>query len=449
MSQRERGSSSGDATAVAATSNRRRFLGSIGAACAVSLAGCGGSEETATPADSTPSTATERGPETTTATERPTESTAAPDPSVLWVAPDGDDDAAGTADDPLRTFDTAVNDRAEPGDTIRAKPGVYRQFLTMRRGGEPGAPITITGPPDAIVRPEPGAAQILRIHHSHVHLTGLSIDGLLAPDRRFETLDAWAAIGVDISPYAAFKPATPEYLTDIVVEPHRIGGSKGTLIAPTRLRNASIGGFEVTAPAGMRYDERMPDTATGHNRELVYIGTSPGNLDKDAYPWEGLDRTRNVRVHHIDNSAGYAHSEIVDVKVGSEDITVEHCTDRGGGAQTDDNPAGAVSVKGNRCTVRWNDLAEAPHTLEFDPYYPQGDVADWGRDNLIYGNYLHDFGESAIRFPDYGKASPDEQRVFCGNRIENGSGTYPYATGSCGEEVPTERPTGHEGDTDT
>lgn len=116
----------------------------------------------------------------------------------------------------------------------------------MRQGGEPGAPITITGPPDAVLRPDPGAAQILRIHHSHVHLTGLSIDGLLAPERRFETLDAWAAIGVDISPCAPFKEATSDYLTDILVEPHRIGGSWETLIVPTRIRDASIGGFEVT-----------------------------------------------------------------------------------------------------------------------------------------------------------------------------------------------------------
>lgn len=117
------------------------------------------------------------------------------------------------------------------GRTGRHGPGEARRLPAVPHdaaGRGARAPITITGPPDAVLRPDPGAAQILRIHHSHVHLTGLSIDGLLAPERRFEALDAWAAIGVDISPYAPFKKATPDYLTDIVVEPHRVGGSRGS-----------------------------------------------------------------------------------------------------------------------------------------------------------------------------------------------------------------------------
>ena len=430
-------------SAGASRHSRRHVLATLGGLGLAGLAGCGSRSNGGSTPPTTTATETPAGADEVTATEAETETATQTNPTEVWVAPDGDDGAAGTEEAPLRTFDTAVNGRADPGDTVRAKPGVYRQFLTMRRGGEPGAPITITGPPDAILRPEPGAGQILRIHHSHVHLTGLTIDGLLAPERRFETLDAWAAIGIDISPYAPFKDDVPAYLTDLVIEPHRIGGAKGTLIAPTRIRDASIGGFEVTAPAGMRYDPRMPDTAEGHNRELVYMGTSPGNLDKSVYPWDGLDRTRNVRIHNIDNSAGHPHSEIVDIKVGCERLTVEYCTDRGGGAQTDDNPAGAISVKGNNCTIRWNDLGAAPYTLEFDPYYPQGDVTEWARGNEIYGNYLHDFDAAAIRFPDYGKATPDDQE-FCGNRIEDGPGTYPYATAACGEDVPEGERVGHD-----
>jgi hypothetical protein len=428
--------------------SRRSYLRRVAALGTITgLAGCAGGSDTDTTTAPTATTPTSTDTPTTaarTTTEETTaeQTTTEVEPRDIWLAPDGDDDATGREDDPLATFDTAVNDRANPGDTVRAKPGVYQQFLTMRQGGAPGAPITITGPPEAVVRPEPGAAQIFRIHHSHVHLTGLTIDGLLDPERKFETLSAWAAIGVDVSPYAAFKDETPAYLTDIVVEPHRIGGAKGTLISPTRIRDASIGGFEVTAPAGMRYDERMPNTEEGHNRELVYIGTSPGNLDRSSYPWDGLDRTRNVRIHHIDNSAGYPHSELVDIKVGSTDITVEYCTDRGGGAQTDDNPAGAVSVKGRNCTVRWNDLADAPYTLEFDPWYPGGDASQWGEDNAIYGNYLHDYSKGAVRF--YDVTGPDEQRVFCGNRIGDGLGSYDYATGDCGSDVPSGDGVGHD-----
>ena len=56
------------------------------------------------------------------------------------VSPAGDDAADGSAASPWRTLRHAV-DRLEPGDTLRVHHGVYRESVTLTRGGEPGRPV--------------------------------------------------------------------------------------------------------------------------------------------------------------------------------------------------------------------------------------------------------------------------------------------------------------------
>ncbi len=56
-----------------------------------------------------------------------------PAPGALYVAPQGDNDAAGTADAPLRTIRAAI-DRAEPGGTIVLREGQYHETFTIPDG---------------------------------------------------------------------------------------------------------------------------------------------------------------------------------------------------------------------------------------------------------------------------------------------------------------------------
>ncbi|MBM4082920.1 MAG: hypothetical protein FJ278_24650, partial [Planctomycetes bacterium] len=69
-------------------------------------------------------------------------------PSVaqdLYVAPNGDDAHSGLgaeAGKALRTIQAAV-DKAQPGDTILVRGGVYRETVTFPRSGAPGKPITL------------------------------------------------------------------------------------------------------------------------------------------------------------------------------------------------------------------------------------------------------------------------------------------------------------------
>lgn len=419
--------------------SRRRLLASLGTGIGVvGTAGC------------------TTGDPGTTATRAPTSATPSGEGGRIHVSPAGSGDNPGTREAPLGAIRQGLRE-AHPGDTVVLAPGDYHENLRTVRGGAPGKPITITGPPDAVWRPrrdDPGTP--LEVVHSHVHVTGIAMSGLVDDSRAFESLDVYGQPVVHVSPAARHRSDRYEpvdYLEGIVFEPARIGHSGSNMIFVTRLRDSTIGGFRVVGPAGVHYHPKLPGTVESHVGEVIYLGSGPDDIFSEAYPypWDGLDRTRNVRIHHIDNRAGYHHSELVDIKLGCSDVTVEYCTDRGAGEQTDGAEAGAIAAKGNDCTIRWNDIGDCPVGVEFDPYAPveQVDVRNWASDNAVYGNHIHDYSAAAFRFqaaPSDWNPGPEDQRVLCGNRIEgDGTDTYSYATDGCDEEVPEGDGIGHTG----
>lgn len=63
-----------------------------------------------------------------------------------WVAPGGDDAAAGTATAPLRTIARGLA-LAGPGDTVVLRGGTYREAVVIAKAGRADAPITIAAAP--------------------------------------------------------------------------------------------------------------------------------------------------------------------------------------------------------------------------------------------------------------------------------------------------------------
>lgn len=61
----------------------------------------------------------------------------------IFVAPSGDDSAAGSAEAPLRTIAHAAS-LAQPGDTVQIRAGLYREGGIQPVSGTEGAPITFT-----------------------------------------------------------------------------------------------------------------------------------------------------------------------------------------------------------------------------------------------------------------------------------------------------------------
>ena len=371
-----------------------------------------------------------------------------------YVAPDGSDENVGSESEPLETIREGLR-RARPGDTVHLAPGEYREEIRTIRSGEPGNPITITGPQDAVWRARHGAGILLSIAHSHIHVIGITLNGLINEEGAYEDRNAYVNTLVRISPlptHTSDRLVPVDYLEDVVLEPSRIGNAANSMIGITRLKRSSIGGFRLIGPAGMNYHPDVENRVESHVGEIIYIGSGPDDIysEEYPYPWDDLDRTRDVRIHHIDNSAGYHHSELVDMKIGCENVTVEYCTDRNAGGQTDGVSAGAISPKSRNCTVRWNDIGDCPVPIEFDPFAPveEVDVMNWAENNEIYGNYIHAYSRAPLLFqetPD-GTPKPDDQRVLCGNRIEGADADeYAYATGECGPDVPEGDGIGHTG----
>ena len=50
------------------------------------------------------------------------------------------------------------------------------------------------------------------------------------------------------------------------------------------------------------------------NGEIIYLGYS-------------VPETRNIHVHHVANTEGHPHSELIDAKWETREIRIEHCTD--------------------------------------------------------------------------------------------------------------------------
>jgi halocyanin-like protein len=421
------------------------MLAALGCVTTGLLAGCGERTDTgSTPSstDQAAATSTDQAPtassttqpttvastdRTTTSTDEQTTASSTDQPTetaeaAYYVSPDGDDENRGTRDSPIATVTEGVN-RAQPGETVQVAPGEYTEAIVTVRDGAPDAPITIRGPADAVIRPPPETYSAVTIRHHHTHLRGMTITGLIDPERKFDDWRAWAANCVLINP-SARADAGVDYIRGAVVEPSRAGNTGRALIQTVRIRDAVIGNFEVTGPTGMRYDPRVANHEIGHVGEIVYVGSPETVRTRESHPYDTLDRSRNIRIHHIDNSAGYSHNEFVEVKLGSTNVTVEYCTDRNAGHNTEGLVEPAILIAGNDCTVRWNDVGSCPVPIGFNAWTPTGDIdpGDWAQNNAVYGNHIHGFAAGALRFPvedDVG-IRPADQRVLCGNRIERG-----------------------------
>lgn len=377
-------------------------------------------------------------------------------PQEIHVTTDGDDDNPGTETSPLATVQAGV-DRAQPGETVFVHPGEYEESVITRRSGAPDEPITITGPTDAVLKGRPdGWRAVVEIHHSHVTLDGLTITGLLDPDEP-ENPDSYrdTALVAVVPPTGSGElERSDEYLQDIVVKPDRIGNTGRNMIIVWRTVGVEIGEFEVIGPAGASW---VFNDKTEHVGEIVYLGQAPANIvgkDFDWYPWDRYDETRDVHVHHIDNSAGHPHADFVDCKLGTHDVTIEYCTDAGGSQNNETYMTSSITLRGHDATVRWNKLADGSGDgieIRDQRGYsgpriegePRELVERAGTGNDIYGNEISGFGGEAITLPEWLDGEPLEQGHICGNEVSGETDFDPET--ACSGAVPDGDGIGHLG----
>jgi hypothetical protein len=440
--------------------SRRRILASLGAASSTVLAGCTSGDSTETPAE-----LTEAPTETTTsrtdtgATQTDTDSPTSSQESssdTIHVAMDGDDANPGTEDEPLAAIQTAVEE-AGPGQTVYVHPGEYFEFIEFREDGDPNAPVTLTGPPDAVLKPPKDVEYgCIGVGANHVHITGLTITGLYNPEEP-ETPDSYTP--GHLVTLNTWAEDSDDYLEGLVVSPHRIGNAGGALINSVMLKDCDIGGFEVIGPAGAAW--LFDDEEEGHYGEFVYLGTAGDNRAERGY--DDYDRTRNIRVHHIDNSAGHPHAELVDIKAGVSNVTVEYCTDAGGVQSEDSYTSQSINLGGHDCTIRWNVIQNAHGSgVEIGPWgvmskpgeYLATPVTEFehqfGTGNAIYGNVFTgnktdaiDFLRESRRPGQEDNPLPDDQRALCDNLYDGYSDASPST--SCPTDLPPGEGVGHLG----
>jgi hypothetical protein len=438
--------------------SRRRVLSMTAAAGIGGVAGC----VTSSPGGEQSSRDDASTPEPTETAGTPTSGrTPNSRPGVLHVSVAGADTNPGTETEPLASIQAAI-DRAGPGDTVYVHPGEYRENVRIRDGGEPGAPLTLTGPADAVLKPKrENEWEALGVGASHVRVTGLTFSGLYDPDEP-ENAQSYAKTHLV---YLNTNATETGYLEGLVVSPHRIGYAGGALINSKRIKDSAIGGFEVIGPAGAGW---LFSERDGHYGEVVYLGTAADKLVERGN-FEDYDHTRNVRVHHIDNSAGHPHSELVDCKTGTRNITVEYCTDAGGVQSDDSYWSQAIALGGRDCTVRWNVVRDAmgsgvgigPVGFKSKFENDSGNGAylteprtekerRMGKGHAVYGNVFTGNSADAIDFvrESYrpGRDSnplPEDQRALCGNLFDGYSDGAPDS--ACPSGLPAGDGVGHLG----
>lgn len=362
---------------------------------------------------------------------------------VYHVTPDGRDWNPGSESAPLATIQEGLV-RAQPGETVNVHPGEYEQqrVQTIRDGREDD-PITITGSEDATIR-VPNGAFAFWIKNSHIELRGMTFNGLLDPDNP-DDVESYSIGGL----IQCMPPADQEeYLEDVVVAPAGIGNSQRAMMVFQRTKHLEIGPLRVVGLAGAEY---VIGDLQSHVGEIVYLGQPPRVIEGrehekynySEYPWQGeLDQTRHVHIHHIDNSEGHAHSQIVNTKTGTRDVLVEYCTDAGGSFNTEPwNKCADIRFQSYDATLRWCELHDGDeHAIQIgDPnrgwlsdheYSISAEVS--GTAHSIYGNTIDGFGEKTLQID----TTAEEQDTLCGNEI-TGS-----ADGDLGQACPRDVPEG-------
>jgi hypothetical protein len=385
------------------------------------------------------------------------EDTAAED---IVVSTDGSPDGSGTSEDPINSVQEAFN-MAAPGDTIRLRQGTYHEYIYVDRGGEPGNPITLSGPTEAILRPpkQPQEGRnILQIRRDHVHVEGCTFDGLADPTKKTEF--EWYGAGIDVRP----DPEVADHLVDCRIKPDAIGNTRGAMIMLRRVKDVDVGEFKVIGPAGVQH---LYGDEEGHFGEIVYLGGGPAVPLEDD-PWDSLYRSHDVHVHHIDNSGGYPHAEMVDVKGGNYDVTIEYCTDAGGSGRYilprhDETSETAMNLIGSKTTLRWNrildghgqgvevgawGIAHPDRAAELSDRELSEKAQDSGQDNAIYGNEIRNNDGLAIQYrtddDEFVRGmGPDAQQTVCGNEIAGETHGKPEKP--CPPDIPRTDEIGHTG----
>lgn len=329
-----------------------------------------------------------------------------PLPRHYYVAPQGRDDQRGLSPaTPLATLQHALT-LAAPGDTIHLAPGDYRENVVSVNAGRAEAPITIMGPPTAVLRGKGAASAAFYLTHSYYTLVGFTIDGLFG------------------------DPQDPEGYTEKLLYVQGKGDAAG--VSGLRVLNMTFqhAGGECLR---LRYFAQRNEIAYstfltcglldfkfadgGKNGEAIYIGTATDQWADGKNPTAVPDESSYNWIHHnVMNTQG---NECVEIKEGGYANLIEYnrCT-----GQLDPESAG-IGVRGSGNIIRYNVIYGNLGAGIRLGGHEVGELI-YGTGNVVYGNELFENVAGGIHIT----VAPQGQ--ICDNQVERNLGKIVFGDGS-------------------
>lgn len=324
--------------------------------------------------------------------------TATPAPSiqtaVFFVSPKGNDANNGlSTNTPFAKIQKAI-DLAQPGTIITLLEGEYRQNVVTHRNGTKQAPITITGPQNAIVRGS-GGARIIEVNHDFISLKGFTVDGLHG--------DAQSKNGYRDKLLYVQGTEQLAGVTGLKVLNMTFKNAGGECVRLRYFAQNNEFAFNTVSRCGV-HDFAFKNG--GKNGEGIYIGTAPEQTGDDKNPTKDTDQSNNNWVH--DNVFNTQGNECVDIKEGARDNLVEKNTCTG----QKDPESGGMDSRGNNNTFRANEIfGNVGAGVRLG-----GDESGDGIQNSVYDNVIKDNKNGGIKF------MRELQGKICGNTMSGNDG---------------------------
>jgi NPCBM/NEW2 domain/Right handed beta helix region len=280
-----------------------------------------------------------------------------------WVAPDGDDGAAGSRDAPWATLQHAA-DSAAPGSTVFVRGGVYAQRLSVGTSGAPGEPI--------VFRNAPGEHPVLdgsSLEVGQEFSPMISIDGSRYVEirgfeiRRYETdLSGHNPVGILITGASDHVTLAGNSVHDMgTTFQGRVGGDAfgiavygnladhpidDVIIQDNELYNLSLGSSEALVVNGnvtgfliegnvvhdtnnigivaIGYEGTAPDPSVDVARAGTIRGNTVYNVDSYGNPAYGTDRSANGIYVDGGRDVVVEGNVVHDVNIGMEFASEHH-----------------------------------------------------------------------------------------------------------------------------
>ena len=319
-------------------------------------------------------------------------------PVHYFVAPTGSDKHSGTSSDqPFQTIQHALQ-LVQPGDTIYLAVGDYAENLSTQRDGQPTAPITLMGPPNAVLHGTGKVSIAFLVNHDYYTLVGFTIDGLHGdPHQQKSYTDKL----LYAQGYQVHQGVTGLHVLNMTFK-----NAGGECIRLRYFAHQNEIAYSTILNCG-RYDFQFGED--GKNGEGIYVGTSSNQWADGKNPTPDADETTENWIHH--NTINTQGSECIDIKEGAHNNIVEYNNCSG----QRDKDGGGLDARGDNNIFRYNVVYDNLGAgVRLGGHKVNG--IEYGKNNEVYGNVIYQNTTGGVNI------AVGPQLRICGNQLRDNQG---------------------------